>query len=351
VNLRAQTALAGRIRSAREELARAVNDEFFRRHPEWHQRYGPRGVEHGYEDACFHLDFLAAALEAGSPEAFAQYVLWARRMLEARGIAAAFLAENIGQVVEAAAAQAGADAAQRLAPYLDGALAVCSTPMPAAPQPEARVGIFVQALLSGQRAAALNLAREFVRQGMSVRDVYLRVLQPAMYEIGRLWESNQISVAREHMATAITQYVLGQLYPLLMEASVAAPRGAAVIAGVQGEFHQGGAHMVADVLESDGWQVRFLGSNLPHSGILAALEESRATLFGVSATMLFSMPKAAQLVGAARQRFPGLGVLVGGAAFRHSPGLWQEIGAHGYASDLQEALQAAARIAGDGDCS
>jgi len=36
-----------------------------------------------------------------------------------------------------------------------------------------------------------------------------------MYEIGRHWERNRITVAEEHTATAITQYVLAQLYERL----------------------------------------------------------------------------------------------------------------------------------------
>ncbi|HYO13152.1 MAG TPA: cobalamin B12-binding domain protein, partial [Thermoanaerobaculia bacterium] len=72
-------------------MAEAVTAEFFARHPDWVQRYGDKGWERGIEDAGFHIDFLAGALEVGAPEAFGEYVRWARRVLEARGIAAAFL--------------------------------------------------------------------------------------------------------------------------------------------------------------------------------------------------------------------------------------------------------------------
>ena len=104
---------------------------------------------------------------------------------------------------------------------------------------------------------------ELLREGHPVLDVYLGVFQESLYQVGRLWESNVITVAEEHMATAITQFVLGQTYSQLP-----APgdrRGNVVLTGVAGELHQVGANMVADVLESQGFDVRFLGTNMPHT--------------------------------------------------------------------------------------
>jgi methanogenic corrinoid protein MtbC1 len=134
--------------------------------------------------------------------------------------------------------------------------------------------LYLQAILHGQRQAAAGIAVEAVRQGCSVPDVYADVLQESMYEVGRLWETNRITVAQEHMATAITQYVIAQLYPLIQSAQP--PRGRMVITGVEGEQHQVGPNMVADVLESAGWDVRFLGTDTPAAGVLQAVEKHRA---------------------------------------------------------------------------
>lgn len=37
-------------------------------------------------------------------------------------------------------------------------------------------------------------------------------MKPALYELGRLWEQNKISVATEHLATAITEEILNGFY-------------------------------------------------------------------------------------------------------------------------------------------
>src|SRR4028118_1333179 len=79
-------------------VAESVTAEFFQRHPDWLDRYGDRGIEHGIQDAQLHIGFLAGALSGGDPEAFGEYVAWTRRVLEARGISAPFLRENLEQI-------------------------------------------------------------------------------------------------------------------------------------------------------------------------------------------------------------------------------------------------------------
>ena len=90
--------LAQKIVAVKQRVAQAISDEFFLHHPEWATRYGARGRQFCTDDACFHMDFLAGAIEAGSPEAFADYSRWTERMLAARGIAAHILEENLAQM-------------------------------------------------------------------------------------------------------------------------------------------------------------------------------------------------------------------------------------------------------------
>jgi methanogenic corrinoid protein MtbC1 len=184
---------------------------------------------------------------------------------------------------------------------------------------------------------------ETVRQGHSVPDVLADVLQESMYEVGRLWETNRITVAQEHMATAITQYVIAHLYPLIPPP--AAHRGRMVIAGVEGEQHQVGPNMVADALESSGWDVRFLGTNVPSAGVLKAVEEHRADVLGISATMFFNLPNVRRLIEQARA-LPGqrLRFILGGCAFRGAPELYRELGAAGVALDVRSAIRLAATL-------
>ncbi|MDZ7750610.1 MAG: cobalamin-dependent protein [Gammaproteobacteria bacterium] len=345
---------ARRLRDHRDDLARAANEAFLERHPEWLERFGERARIHGEADARFHVDFLAAALELSRPDPFRDYLTWTAHLLEQRGMAAADLYEHLGDVAAAAgkwlpaAEQAQAESLAgdalrqaREAGPLDwgqpaGALAVTAS-------------LYTEAALRGDRQAARNLLEEALAQGVDLRDLYVDVLQAAQYEVGRRWFENRITVAEEHMATVVTQAMLTQLYPRLPRPDV--QRGRAVVTGVRNELHQVGAHMVADFLESDGWSVRFLGTQIPHEGIVSLVAREGLDLVGISVTMATNLAAARELIEALRALDPGPRILVGGAAFRTNPGMWREFGAHGMASDLAGAVETArglATVAGDG---
>lgn len=339
-----RVALAEKLRAARAAVAAAVTEEFLVRHPEWLTRYGELARVRGVEDAAFHVDYLAGAVEAGTASTFEDYARWTARVLAARGIAPEFVNENLEQVERAARPYLAEAEAGLVARFVAAGRAACLEPPSAAndagqgPLSQARA-MFVQAILAGQRKAALTVAMEALRAGAAPIDVYVDVLQAALYEVGRLWESNRITVAEEHMATAVTQYVVAQLYAQLPEAEPT--RGRMVITGVEGELHQVGANMVSDVLEADGWDVRFLGSNLPHAGILKAVEEHRADVLGISCAMIFNLPRVVALVRLVRsamgERAPR--IVCGGNAFRRAPEVYKELGADAFAPDLRGAVE------------
>lgn len=342
--------LAEALRRRRDATAESVTAAFLERHPEWVDKFGDRARVHGIQDARFHIDFLAAAIEAGSLAAFRQYATWCAGMLGARRIQSEFLVENLEQVRDALVDGLDEDGRAWVEQMVSAACAAAHEAEGEAAGPESRGspaddgalaadrGRYIEAALSGHRATALNVALGCVERGLSVPDVYHQLLQPVQYEIGRRWAANQVSVAQEHMATAITQYVMAQVHSRL---STPAQRcGRAVVTGVEGEVHQIGGNMVADILESAGWDVRFLGSELPHKDILRAVEQHEPQVLGISATMLYNLPKVAALTAETRALFGReLRVVVGGGAFRASPDAWRDLGADGFGRDLRDAMR------------
>lgn len=196
---------------------------------------------------------------------------------------------------------------------------------------------YLREILAGKRKTALEMIMDAYHGGYPIPGIYMDIFQEALYEIGRLWETNRITVADEHMGTAITQYVMSNLYQHIETADE--QRGRLVITGVQGELHQVGANMVADVLEADGWNVLFLGTNVPPDGVIQSIRQHQADLFGISSTMLFNLPRVIQLVEAVRKEYGhGVRILLGGGAFRALPELPPELGGCTVALNLREAL-------------
>jgi len=342
--------LAEQFRGFRRQIAEKVTAESFRLHPDWAARYGDRGRSRGIEDAIYHQDFLCAAIETGNPKVFGDYLRWAAGVLEARGIAPGFLHENVEQISRDLQSRVSSSLALEVAGFIrsarDSALTIVADVPESVGNVQRLSGIrelYVQAILRGQRQAAVSLAVETVRQGHSLPDVYADILQESMYEIGRRWQSNCISVAQEHMATAITQHVIAHLYPLIPPAP--SQKGRMVITGVEGEMHQVGPNIVADMLESTGWDVRFLGVNTPAASVLQAVEEHQADVIGISATMAFNLPHVRRLIADTRAiAGRNVRVILGGGAFRATPEIYKELGAVGVALDVRSALELAARL-------
>jgi methanogenic corrinoid protein MtbC1 len=342
MTLNDRIALSEKIEGLKPQVAAAVTEEFFVRHPDWLNRYGERGRKHGIEDAIFHQSYLASAIESGSVAPFEAYARWTVGMLGSRNIASHFVAENLEQVGAALQPSLNAAEADFVKEFIAAAVSACENPQTAPARAATILGetqaLYLQAAIKGERRAAVSLALEALKRASDIVDVYVDVFQASQYEVGRLWETNQITVAEEHMATAITQYAMAQLYQYIEPAKTQA--GSMVITGIEGELHQVGPNMVADVLEARGWEVRFLGTNMPHSGILQAIEDQRAETVGISATILFSLPKVVRLVKAIQEKFVTAcpRIVFGGRAFASTPLLCRELGGSDAALDLRAAL-------------
>jgi MerR family transcriptional regulator, light-induced transcriptional regulator len=348
--VRTRTTVTKRLSALKRTVAESVTAEFFQRHPDWLDRYGDAGVEHGIQDAQFHIGFLAGALAGGDPNAFGEYAAWTRRVFEARGLATPYLRENLAQIEAALLLALPAEDHESLQAAFQAGYRACDTPLAENGQAVNGLGatarVYLQAILLGDRQAALGVAREALRESGTLPRLYLDVIEPAQHEVGRLWETNVITVADEHMATAVTQYVMAQCFPLMERP--AGCHGKMVLTGVEEELHHVGANMVADVLEAHGWDVRFLGTNLPHRGILQVIREHQPDWVGISATTLLSLPQVSRLIGEIRTTFRDGAprIVVGGSVFRFSPDAWREVGADAVSTSLEEAI---ALLCGNGE--
>lgn len=331
----------GRLRDA---VADEVTRTFLSRHPDWIERYGDRALAHGVADARHHIDFLQAAVDLDDPSTFADYALWCRDLLGSRGIAVEFLVENLEAIRNELAGRLSPPAAAAVAIALRAGLEALTAPGDRTSadgvwlSPACR--LYLAAAVSGRRTDALAVVRAALAGGASPSDVYVDILQSALYEVGRRWQTTELTIAEEHMATATTQFILSVLHEDLIRA--ASLREVAVVTGVAKELHVVGASIIANALEADGWDVRFMGTNMPHDGIVSAIEHSRAALVAISVTMSGCVPEARDLItqirgsGAVTPR-----IIVGGAAFRHDPQLWRTIGADGFTADVRSVVELA----------
>ena len=199
---------------------------------------------------------------------------------------------------------------------------------------------YLDAILAGSRREAFGVVELARESGLGIRALYLEVFQPAMRDIGRLWQENRITVADEHLATAITQASMGRLYEELFRAGPE-PGPLLVAACADQERHELGLRMICDVLEMEGWDTVFLGASVPVEDLVRMVRARRPQVVALSASIAPHVARVREAIRAIREGEPRGAPLiaVGGRAFADDPTLAERLGADFTAQDAVEAAE------------
>ena len=120
-----------------------------------------------------------------------------------------------------------------------------------------------------------------------------------MFHIGDLWCDGKVNVAQEHLATQIT---LGQMDKLRLIQNV--PRVLShrvMVCCVEGEHHFIAARMAADLFQMEGWQVDFLGPDVPTASLIEIVSARRPNLLALSMTLQSNLRRTRALVNKLRE--------------------------------------------------
>ncbi|ABD87029.1 cobalamin B12-binding domain-containing protein [Rhodopseudomonas palustris] len=334
------------------DAASSVTERFFpswRRLPEQFQR----------QDECreyliHHLEFLKSALQFGALAPMTEYLRWLDSVLAARNVPPHSLEQSLRWLAEYFAARmAGADGdvvhAALLAARDEFVAEAGRADPPTPPQRTAEAAEFQAALLGGDQRAALAVVTRCLDQGRSLTEVELEVIQPALYGIGEGWQANEVSVAQEHLATAIVHAIMTMA---LLRAKPPASNGKRVLlAGVAGNQHSVGLRMVADSFQLAGWEVQYLGADVPTPSLVQQIEAWCPHIVGLAVSFAQQLAAVKDAIVRMNQRFGAARppVLIGGLAINHFGWLARMVGADGCAADAQAAVAEAERLLNEKD--
>jgi methanogenic corrinoid protein MtbC1 len=169
-------------------------------------------------------------------------------------------------------------------------------------------------LVQGDRDGARAIFDAALAQEPSIPSVYQGLFQPALYRVGELWESGQITVATEHMATAITEELMNAVYQRLINPVRSGHK--VIIATVEEEEHQVGAKMASDLFEMHGWDAIFPGAGITTSELLALIGREQPAMLGLSFSIAAHSATLLSMLQRIRERYPRLPILVGGQGLR-----------------------------------
>lgn len=329
----------------REEAVAAVVQALHARHPSLTERFGARGLKACREDIAYHLDYLEGALAVDDVAPFTAYAVWLESVLDSRGVPTPHLAESFDLLAEYFAEHLTAEESGRVAAMLAAAKLAMGrndrpspyTPDRVPPLPDAER--YRVAALGGNQRGALDLMSGVMQAGLDLTEASVRLIQPAMYQIGRLWQENQVSIAQEHLATAVSQSILARAY---MQADFAPPTGQkAMFAGVAGNQHSLGLRILADAFETRGWDAFCLGADVPTADLIRQVDATRPDLLSLSLSLPGHLIVARETVVRLRaelgSRCPV--IWIGGLATLLGDRMWRSLKADAWAADALHALE------------
>jgi DNA-binding transcriptional MerR regulator/methylmalonyl-CoA mutase cobalamin-binding subunit len=138
------------------------------------------------------------------------------------------------------------------------------------------------------------------------------LVAPVLREIGTRWRAGTLRPAHEHAAVAVIKQVVGWM----LERARQGTSGKRIVVGtLSGEKHELGALLAATVAAMEGWQVIFLGQDLPGEEIALTVRSVEAAAVGVSVVNPVDFDGVpAQLRDLLDELPPGVPVILGGAA-------------------------------------
>lgn len=311
-------------------------------------RYEPGPIDHWTPALTARAGELADAIGAGCTELFEAQIDWSRAAFLARGVPIDDLRAGLLSLARAVPRHLPEDDHPLVADYLRRALArtevtdgVTPDRLTLASPLAARGAAYLLAILEGDRRRACDLIIASMREGVSLDSLYREIITPVMHEVGRMWHLAEISVAEEHFATATTLTAMSQALALAHHEPC---NGRVLVAAaVEGNGHEIGARMVADIFETAGWRSVYLGPNIPGEDLILAVQDFKADTVALSVSLLSQVTTLADTLAAMRDR---LGhamprTIVGGFALDRARDLWRQCGADAFAGSPAEALSIA----------
>ncbi|MFT5112745.1 MAG: methylmalonyl-CoA mutase cobalamin-binding domain/chain [Parasphingorhabdus sp.] len=201
-------------------------------------------------------------------------------------------------------------------------------------------------LYDGLREEIVEGTNILLGRGWGPDKVLAEALVEGMRIVGIDFRDGILFVPEVLMAANAMKGGMGILRPLLVETG-AETIGKMVVGTVKGDIHDIGKNLVGMMMEGAGFEVIDLGINNPVEDYLAALEEHKPEILGMSALLTTTMPYMKVVIDTMKEQ--GIRddfiVLVGGAPLNEE--FSQAIGADAYCRDAAVAVETAKKLVAD----
>jgi len=205
-----------------------------------------------------------------------------------------------------------------------------------------------QCLYEGKANEVEKMTRDALAEGRSAQEILNEGLIAGMSVVGEDFKHNILYVPEVLIAARAMKAGMAVLKPLLTAHGQSTTRvGVLVMGTVRGDLHDIGKNLVCMMAEGAGFEVHDIGVDQSVEKFLAAAEQYKPDIIGMSALLTTTMTYMKIVIDGFEER--GLGhikMAVGGAPI--SQMYADEIGADGYGADAASAVDLFLRLVGKG---
>ena len=203
-----------------------------------------------------------------------------------------------------------------------------------------------QCLYEGKAKEVEQMTKDALAEGRSVQEVLNEGLIAGMSVVGEDFKYNILYVPEVLIAARAMKAGMAVLKPLLTSKdSNVKPAGVLVMGTVRGDLHDIGKNLVCMMAEGAGFEVHDLGVDQSIEKFLAAADQFKPDIIGMSALLTTTMTYMKVVIdGFEEQGLGHINMAIGGAPI--SQMYADEIGADGYGADASSAVDLFIKLVG-----
>jgi excisionase family DNA binding protein len=168
-------------------------------------------------------------------------------------------------------------------------------------------------LLAGDEPGSWGLIEAALGSDRTPSEVLLQLIGPALESIGDRWHAGELTVADEHVATAVALRLISRIGARFGHRGP--KRGSVVLTTPPHEQHAAPVAIASDLLRWAGFNVIELGADTPAEALLSVASSSPDLLaVAMACTTRKSTTSARRVIARLRALLPGTTVLLGGGA-------------------------------------
>jgi MerR family transcriptional regulator, light-induced transcriptional regulator len=144
----------------------------------------------------------------------------------------------------------------------------------------------------------------------SLSEFYDNILKPVLYEIGRLWEQNELDVASEHVCSNTTNEIINRINESHTKNK---NKPDILLCAPDGEIHNIACNIIGSVFLQKGYKVHDISPSAPTESIIKYIKEINPSIIMISVTLKDNIESSKRLIKKINMEFR-IPVLLGGLA-------------------------------------